>query len=79
MFSQLNIKAMWNFEKLPESEHPKVLELLGQCDEAGLTEIHNRYNLSPFDYCCDLEPVVRHFRWAVSEGLIKEIALRVET
>ena len=63
--------AMWSFDKLPEAEHKEVIRLLNSNDEVGLTAIHNQYQLSPHDYCCDLLPVVRYFQWAVDQGLIK--------
>ena len=70
--TQTKIKIpMWSFDKLPETEHKEVIRLLNNNDEAGLTAIHNQYKLSPHDYCCDLLPVVRHFAWAVDQGLIK--------
>ena len=70
--TQTKIKIpMWSFDKLPETEHKEVIRLLNKNDEAGLAAIHNQYRLSPHDYCCDLLPVVRHFAWAVEQGLIK--------
>lgn len=62
---------MWDYSKLPEHEHKNVIKLLNSNDEVGLTAIHNQYNLSPHNYCCDLLPVVRHFADAVERGLIK--------
>lgn len=64
---------MWDFKKLPENEHARVIELLQTNDLAGLAEIHNKYQLSERHICCDLVTAQRWFAWAVTEGIIKSI------
>ncbi len=61
---------MWNFERLPEKEHGRVIDALQRRDERTLLEIHNAYQLSDYTYCCNLTGVVNHFIWAVENGII---------
>lgn len=63
---------MWDFDKLPKEEHGRVLEAYRLNRTAELMQIHNKYKLSPTHYCCNSKPVVRWFKWAIDEGLIKE-------
>lgn len=62
---------VWDFTKLPITEHSLVIDLLNEQKDAALAEIHNRYRLSEHDYCCDLQPVRRHFEYAVQQGIIR--------
>lgn len=62
---------MWDFEKLPESEHIKALQMLEKRDVEGLLALHNQYKLSPNRYCCDLQPIEKWFLWARNNGLIQ--------
>jgi hypothetical protein len=62
---------MWDFEKLPEFEHERALELLKNRDFAGLLALHNQYKLSANRYCCDLQPVEKWFLWAKQNGHIQ--------
>ena len=63
---------MWDFSKLPESEHANVKELLLANDIQSLVKIHDRYGLSPHSYCCSgIEGVRNWFEWAIKEGIIK--------
>lgn len=65
---------MWDFEKLPESEHIKALQMLEKRDVEGLLALHNQYKLSPNRYCCDLQPIEKWFLWARNNGLIQDNA-----
>lgn len=63
---------MWDFSKLPESEHANVKALLLVNDIQSLVRIHDRYGLSPHSYCCSgIEGVKAWFEWAIKEGIIK--------
>lgn len=63
---------MWDFSKLPESEHANVKALLSANDIQSLVKIHDRYGLSPHSYCCSgIEGVRNWFEWAIKEGIIK--------
>ena len=62
---------MWDFDKLPESEHALALQLLANRDVEGLLALHNKYNLSQNRYCCDLQPIEKWFLWARNNGLIQ--------
>lgn len=63
---------MWNFDKLPESEHAKVADLIRVGDWGKLAVIHDKYELSPYTYCCDAEGLKNWFLWALKEGKIKD-------
>ena len=63
---------MWDFSKLPESEHERVKEMLSENNIQGLVRIHDKYQLSPHSYCCSgVEGVLNWFQWAIDEGIIK--------
>lgn len=63
---------MWDFSKLPESEHANVKALLSQNDIQGLVKIHDKYQLSEYSYCCSgIEGVRNWFTWAIEQGIIK--------
>lgn len=63
---------MWDFSKLPESEHVNVKALLSANDIQSLVKIHDRYGLSPHSYCCSgIEGVKAWFEWAINQGIIK--------
>lgn len=61
----------WDFSKLPQSEHQRVIEAYATNQVGVLMAIHNDHKLSPEHYCCDGKPVMRWFRWAIKEGIIK--------
>lgn len=63
---------MWDFSKLPESEHARVKALLSQNDIQGLVKIHDKYQLSEYSYCCSgIEGVRNWFTWAIEQGIVK--------
>jgi predicted nucleotidyltransferase len=62
---------MWDFSKLPASEHVEVRRLLCTNDLVALVRIHDKYRLSDNVYCCDLISAQRWFSWGVENGLIK--------
>lgn len=61
----------WDFSKLPESEHARVVELFKAGAWKELIDIHDRYNLSPYTYCCEIEGLKAWYRWAIGTELIK--------
>jgi len=42
----------WDFSKLPDSELPGIEKMLKAKDIVGLIKVHDKYNLSPYPYCC---------------------------
>lgn len=63
---------MWDFSKLPEELHPKVIELVRGKRWPDLMVIHNEYQLSTNFYCCEVDAVRRWFTWAVEQRIINE-------
>lgn len=61
---------MWDFDRLPITEHKRVKELFDSQQWGELMEIHNAYQLSPNFYCCEISPIIRYFRWAIENGKI---------
>lgn len=61
---------MWDFSRLPKSEHSRVIELFKGQKWGELMAVHNRYVLSMNMYCCDEKPIILYFRWAIEKGLI---------
>ena len=62
---------MWDFSRLPKSEHANVLALYEAQDWRALIAVHDKYTLSHNTYCCDETPVIRWFKWAIEQGLIE--------
>lgn len=63
---------MWNFDKLPKSEHKRVIELYSRQQWGALMDIHNQYGLSDASFCCDYKPAKSWFGWAIENGIITE-------
>lgn len=55
----------WDFSKLPETEHARVIELINMEAWAKLLIIHDQYKLSPYSYCCDLEGFKKWWRHGI--------------
>lgn len=62
--------AMWDFSKLPKTEFDNVIFAVQCNDVKTLVQIHNQYNLSPYNYCCELSGLVRWFNHAIQTGII---------
>jgi len=62
---------MWNFERLPTTEHNAVIKALAEFDFKLLITLHNKYKLSANNYCCGSgESVYNWFKYGVEEQLI---------
>lgn len=63
---------MWDFDKLPESEHANAAQLFEAGSWGTLMALHNKYKLSPQTLCCDDKPVREWFGWAIKNKIIKK-------
>lgn len=65
---------MWDFDKLPESEHALAIEATQNARVGALILLHDQYQLSPYSYCgCgDEKAVLAHFQKAIQDGKIKK-------
>jgi hypothetical protein len=63
----------WDFSRLPEEEHQKVIDLLASYDWTGLLKIHNAYKLSSNKYCCSnvKNAMYQWFTYGIEQGHIK--------
>lgn len=61
----------WDFSKLPESEHARVIELYNAGRWADLAAIHDKYNLSNYSYCCDLSGLKLWYKFGIEQNKIK--------
>jgi len=61
----------WDFSKLPPQEHARVAQLVRAGQWKELVEIHDRYRLSPYSYCCEIEGLKAWYRHGVQSGQIK--------
>lgn len=68
----------WDFSRLPAEEHEKVADALTRRDARALLEIHDRYRLSPYTYCCDQAGLFRWFEYGISSGKIVAMNVRDE-
>lgn len=69
--SEKILVPMWDFKKLPVGEYARVLELLAARDVEGLKLIHDQFQLSPNNYCCNLQPIENWFLYAAQNGLLQ--------
>ena len=61
-----------NYDRLPKSEHKKVIEYVEQNKMKELLAIHDKYKLTKYHYgCCDLNGLMTHFKHGIEQGLIK--------
>jgi hypothetical protein len=60
----------WRFEKIPKEESSRIKELVLNKDFKSLFEIHNKYGLSDYDYCCPSVSILKWFEYAINEGII---------
>lgn len=61
----------WDFTKLPEDQHGRVIELYNAGRWSELAALHDKYKLSPYDYCCDLSGLKRWYKSGIESGKIK--------
>ncbi len=54
---------MWDFTKIPIKKRSEFERLYEEKDFTGLVLMHNKYNLSEYDYCCG-EDKNSVFKWA---------------
>lgn len=62
----------WDFSKLPAHEHARVVQFVRQGAWRELVFIHDKYQLSPYEFCCDIEPLKKWFRWAVRTNVVTD-------
>jgi predicted nucleotidyltransferase len=56
----------YDFEKIPKEEYAGILTALRARNGEYLREIHDRYKLSEYSYCCGTVGIVPHFMTAKS-------------
>jgi len=62
---------MWNWSKIPESEHASILELYRNGEWKELADVHDKYEVSPYSYCCDLIGLQVWWKFGIDSGYIK--------
>ncbi len=63
---------MWDFSRLPKSEHKTAIEAYNSRQWGVLVELHETYRLSENQYCCQSDAPVREwFRWAIENKIIE--------
>lgn len=61
----------WDFAKLPEHEHARVIELFKAGRWGDLAHIHDQYGLSNYSYCCDVSGLKQWYKFGIEQGKIK--------
>ena len=61
---------MWDFTKLPDDKKQEAKELFAAQKWGLLMKMHNDYGLSENNYCCDEQPIIKWFKWAIQNGKI---------
>lgn len=60
----------WDFTKLPNDQHGRVVELYNAKNWRELAALHDKYKLSPYDYCCELEGLKKWYKHGIETGKI---------
>ena len=63
---------MWDFSKLPNDEHAGAIAAFNANDIRHLLGLHDKYQLSPYNYCCEMDGFLRWWSWAIENGIIDE-------
>ena len=61
---------MWDFSKLPDDKKEEAKELFAAQKWGPLMKMHNNFNLSENNYCCDETPIIKWFKWAIDNEKI---------
>jgi len=61
---------MWDFSKLPVDQHQTAIDLFIANDVRGLLDLHNQFQLSQYNYCCELDGFLRWWEWAIETNVI---------
>lgn len=64
---------MWDFTKLPEEHHQKAIDMFLENDVRGLLDLHNQFQLSPYNYCCEMDGFLRWWSWAIEQRIINGV------
>jgi len=57
-----NKKTLWNVDQISNDDVLKIINAIKELDYVLLIRIHNKYNLSGFNICCDKEYVINKFK-----------------
>ena len=60
----------WDFTKLPADQHGRVIELYNSGRWNELAALHDKYKLSPYDYCCDLSGLKKWYKHGIDSKKI---------
>lgn len=61
----------FHFDRIPDELKTDIREMVAANEVRQLWLIHNKYNLSDYDYsCCNLDGMMDWFRYGVRKGLI---------
>ena len=63
---------MWDWTKLPKTEHANAIDMFNGQRWGALMALHNKYKLSPQTLCCNDSPVREWFAWAIQEKIIQK-------
>lgn len=57
---------MFDWNKLPKEEYANAIQMYNSDDVDGLYHLHQKYNLSTYEYCCGTDTAMRnHFYDAI--------------
>lgn len=69
------MSAEWDFSKLPEKEHGRIIDLLHRGKLWEIAVIHDQYNLSDNSYCCSnvLKGIKAWVEYGIATGQIRQV------
>jgi hypothetical protein len=65
------VAQSWDFSKLPNQEHAAAVDAFNAGNIRALLDLHDKYKLSPYVYCCDHNGLLAWFGDAIKSGDIK--------
>lgn len=62
----------WDFSRIPDSEHSRIIELFNDQEWEELNKIHNKYRVSRNLYCCASlkSSMYNWFKYGIESGAI---------
>jgi len=66
----LNVKGHWKWNKLNKQTKEQIKTFYENSDFKAIIKIHNKYKLSDYNYCCDVEGIKLHVAKAIELNLI---------
>lgn len=55
-------ETLWNWDRMPEYEHPNIVQLLNNVDVKALVMLANKYNIAGYTLCCNTDFIIKQYK-----------------